>query len=125
MINTFLEDLRQDKDAIKLAATACANPLIPRWQDGHGWGPVYPTDAPKYGPVINQRYKSYATDKIAKIREELRLQGENFLGDCGINKQVMLTDIPEHYKSLAATHPIAPVGAGEAYVHNTMYEAYR
>ena len=86
---------------------------------------LYPTDTPKCGPVINPRYKAYATDKIDNIRAELRLQGANFLADCGINKQEMLTDIPEHYRGLAATHPASPIGANEAHVHNTMYEAYR
>ena len=55
-LNIFLEDLRNNKDAIKLAANACAHPLVPKWQDGHGWGPVHPTDAPKDGPVINKLY---------------------------------------------------------------------
>ena len=35
----------------------------------------------------------------------------------------MQTDIPEHYKSLAPTHPTSPVAPGEAHVHNMMYEA--
>ena len=86
MISTFLEDLRHDKDAIKIAAQTCANPLLPKWQDGHGWSPVYPTDDPKYGPIINPRYKSYATDKLEKVREGLAVQGCNFLTDCGISK---------------------------------------
>ena len=124
-ISTFLEDLRNNKDAIKIAAQTVANPLLPKWQDGHGWSPVYPTDDPQYGPLINPRYKSYATERLDHIREELSVQGENFLTDFGISKQAMLTNTPDHYRNLAPNHPAAPVGAQEAYVHNTMSQAYK
>ena len=88
-LNVFLEDLRANKDAIKNAAMPSANPLAPKWQDGHGWSPVYPTDAPKFGPVVNKLYKSFAVDELNKIRQELRVQGENFLIDCGISKPLI------------------------------------
>ena len=95
-LNVFLQDLRENRDAINMAATTSANPLAPQWQDGHGWSPVHPTDAPKVGPVINKLYKSMAVDELDNVRKELSMQGENFLIECGISKSLMQADIPEH-----------------------------
>ena len=35
-LNAFLQNLRDSKDAIEIAATGVSNPLAPRWQDGYG-----------------------------------------------------------------------------------------
>ena len=86
---------------------------------------MHPTDDPQYGPLINPRYKSFATERLNRIREELSTQGEGFLTDCGISKQDMLTDIPDHYRNLPPSHFVAPEVAHQAQVHHTMYQAYK
>ena len=45
--------------------------------------------------------------------------------DCGINKQDMMSDIPDHYKSLPPMQVATQAMAEQATVQNVMYQAYQ
>ena len=77
-LNTFLQNLRDSKDAITLSAAATSNPLAPKWQDGHGWGFVHPNDSPTIGPVIGKYLMKAGFTDLTDIRSNIRDECKNF-----------------------------------------------
>ena len=122
-LNTFLENLRNGKDARKLAAEATSNPLAPKWQDGHGWCYVHPNDSPTIGPIIGSHFKQVGFEDLTAIRSEIKYQAENFLMDCGINQATMRQLEPEHYRQTAAKTINVDPEVGELQDH--MHAAYK
>ena len=101
-LHTFLQNLRDSKDAIMLAAAATSNPLSPKFQDGHGWNYVHPNDSPTIGPVVGKHLVKAGVTDMTDIRSIVRDECTNFFIDCGINQNSMCQLVPEHYRQSAA-----------------------
>ena len=122
-LNVFLQNLRDGRDAIQLAASASSNPLAPRWQDGHGWGYVHPDDSSTVGPVICRHFKQIAKYDLTETRSAMRYESEKFLMDCGINLGSMKQFVPEQYRQSAAR--ISNIDPEMAERHDQMHFAYK
>ena len=118
----FLQNLRDGKDAILIAARATSNPLAPRWQDGHGWGYIHPEDSPAVGPVLTKQFKQVAKSELDETRATIGHEAESFLIDCGINGGSMRQYVPEHYRASSAR--IANIDPEIADRHDLMHNAY-
>ena len=99
----FLQNLREDKEAIREAALSCSSPMAPKLQDGHGWGFVNPHDHPRVGPTLHRNYYRLNESMQSNI-ELLRREAEEFLIDAGIRKDNMMQLMPEQYQSSLATN---------------------
>ena len=115
----FLQNLRDDRDAIREAALAMSNPLAPKIQDGHGCGYVHPLESPTVGPMLHKNYHRLGEE----LRGFLRKEAENFLVESCINHASMEQQGPEHYRSTSAQS--ANVDEETKKVHDTMYHAYK
>ena len=122
-LNLFLQNLRDGRDEIQLAASATSNPLAPRWQDGHGRGYVHPDDSPTVGPVICKHFKQIAKYDLTETRSAMRYESENFLMDCGINLGSMKQFVSEQYRASAAR--VANIDPDIADRHDLMHFAYK